>query len=254
MVTPFTDPNGIDFVPDETFYMSYAYDECVNRFSTEQESAMYNNWVQQRQDLQSNNNIVTDSLGAPASVYPQDGQTVPYNHVTFSWNSVPGATAYHLAVTRFPSFANTTHDMVVMDTTITIISNDPNNPSFVEDSHLPYQWKVKALSDGFYCDVYSETREFEVGAHQNTDITEVEGINWNVYPNPAQGGESIMIFLDGLDEPLEMSLYDVGGQVIRQWTQTKAQHQLKTAGFSKGMYIMSMKKGGALYRKALMLL
>jgi len=254
MLTPFTDPNGVDFVPDETLYMSYAYDQCVNRFSNEQETAMYNNWVQQRQNLQSNNNVVTDSLGAPGQVYPQDGQTVPYNHVTFRWNSVPGATAYHLAVTRFPSFANTTHDMVVMDTSITIISNDPNDPSFMEDSPLPYKWKVKALSDGFYCDVYSETREFEVGAFQNTGITEVEGINWNVYPNPAQGGESIIIFLDGLDEPLEMSLYDVRGQIIRQWTQTKAQHQLKTAGFSKGMYIMSMKKDGALYRKALMLL
>jgi len=254
MQTPFTDPNGVSFVPDGTLYMSYANNECRNRFSNEQETAMYNNWLQQRPNLQPGNNVVADSLGAPGQVYPQDGQTVPYNHVTFSWNSVPGATAYHLAVTRFPSFANTTHDMVILDTSITIISNDPNNPSFVEDSHLPYKWKVKALSDGFYCDVYSETREFEVGAYQNTGITEVEGISWNVYPNPAQSGESISVLLDGLEEPLEMSLYDVRGQVIRQWTQTKAQHQLKTAGLSKGMYIMSMKKGDGLYRKSLMLL
>ena len=254
MVTPFTDPNGVDFVPDETLYMSYAYDQCVNRFSTEQETAMYNNWLQQRQDLQYNNNVTTDSLGVPAQVYPQDGQTVPYNHVTFTWNSVPGATAYHLAVTRFPSFANTTHDLVVTDTTITFISNDPNDPLFLEDTHLPYKWKVKALSDGFYCDVYSEVREFEVGGYQNTGITEVEGISWDVYPNPSHVGESMVILLSGLDEPVQMSLYDVSGQELRSWTQSAVQYKLKTEGLSKGMYIMSMQKDKVLYRKAVMLL
>ena len=151
---------------------------------------------------------------------------------------MPGAEAYHVTLTSFPTFANTTHDFVVEgDTSITIISDTNYLPKFIEDKI--YKWKVKAISSGYYCGLYSETKEFYAGAYNEmSGISELDGQSIKVYPNVINRGEAVQV---DLSAPWQgnASLFNAMGQ--RVWTSSfKASFELNTQSLPSGMYVLKL--------------
>lgn len=232
----YLDPNGDTLQPDETLHMSYASHDCRARFSQEQQTAMYNNWYQTRQNITSDNSVSTDSLGVTTLEFPYDGFKVPYNHVTFRWRSVPGADYYHLAMTHLPSFAITNNSYISHDTSFTVISW-PNNPAFTQGR--VYKWKVKAVSKGYYCDEYSQTSEFYVDPYQHNFIDDREHKKWELYPNPSQDMTTIYFRYDIVGEKY-LKLYDLLGNKLRSEYTSSSSYDINRVGLSSGTYILEI--------------
>ena len=101
---------------------------------------------------------------------------------------------YHIAITSFPTFANTTHNYIIEgDTQLTVISDTNFIPKFQEDKI--YKWKVKPLSKGYYCADYTEEYQFAAGAYADPPmaIQEANSEKWKLYPNQLVAGEPIRI-------------------------------------------------------------
>lgn len=139
-----TDPNGDLYknVIDPTLIMSYFNDNCVTRFSTQQQAEMNRVLSDDRRNLLT---IPPPNLAAPASVqmiYPMDGEeTVNSNLAQFKWRSVPGARYYHFRVQSLTS-PLMLHDTIVTDT------------SFIVNGLVAsrrYRFFVKAISLGNAC-------------------------------------------------------------------------------------------------------
>ncbi|MES2621624.1 MAG: T9SS type A sorting domain-containing protein [Bacteroidota bacterium] len=139
-----TDPNG-DFyrdVIDETLIMSYFSDNCVNRFSNEQEAEMNGALTNRRSYLLNQPMPSTNTLDSAVFITPINGDTtVISSSVQFVWNAVPGAQYY---VFRVQSSTSTVVivDTLIAGTSYTISSLAPNKS---------YKFRVKAISFGNTC-------------------------------------------------------------------------------------------------------
>lgn len=147
------DING-DFykdVIDETLIMSYFFDECVNRFSTQQENEMVFVLNNDRDNLLNQPLPDLNPLPAPTFVTPVAGDTtiVGNQPTTFRWNKVPGADFYILKVS-LTSPIIIYADTLMRDTSFTI-SGLPSNKTV--------NFRVRALSLGNTCSNFTPNQQ-----------------------------------------------------------------------------------------------
>ncbi len=97
------DPDSIPFFSDGSFYMSYSYDQCSNRFSHEQTKAMRTNLQDERADI-----LYTTAAGpeipgkATAElVSPINGDSAQFDKAHLVWKPVAGAEFYHVWVSLY---------------------------------------------------------------------------------------------------------------------------------------------------------
>ena len=247
------DPNGDTLDVDGSLIMSYSDDACANRFSNEQDNAMYNNWQYQRTDINALTNVSTAALDTSHQIYPGDGQVIPFNYVKLKWRAVEGAEAYHIAITSFPTFANTTHNYIIEgDTQLTVISDTNFIPKFQEDKI--YKWKVKPLSKGYYCADYTEEYQFAAGAYADPPmaIQEANSEKWKLYPNQLVAGEPIRI--EGPQTGiLKLSCYDALGRTISVQTLQKGE-SFQTSALRPGLYYLQITEGNQSQTKRIAIL
>ena len=155
------DPDSVAFQVDPTNFMSYAYDICQTKFSSQQQSAILANLVSQRPYLLNYSNPSEFNIPQTVNIIgPLDGESgIPYNWVALQWDTLAGAIGYHVMVTETPSFVSSLIDTIVSESyLITELEEDES-----------YRWKVKALYDGNTCATYNCTSfdcpEFTVGAY-----------------------------------------------------------------------------------------
>lgn len=138
-----TDPHGDLYrtVIDQTLFMSYFNDNCVNRFSTMEQNEMNSTLTSDRPNLL--NQTLPDLNPLPAAVFikPTDGDTtVLAPNVTFTWNKIPGAVFYIINVQNNAGTYNFL-DSLTADTTITVSLSANKN----------FKYSVRGLSYGNTC-------------------------------------------------------------------------------------------------------
>jgi hypothetical protein len=176
-----TDPIGQIFKPDSSLYMNYASDNCHSRFSTEQILSMQNDLQSRRiSKVSALNNLLT----APQKIAPLNlDSNVSSKNITFKWNAVPNAFAYHLQIARFGDWNFLNVDRLVNDTFVQL-------DLF---GNWPFAWRVKAISEGNTCTVFGSIDTF----YTNENVTNVyevsEALITNISPNPIRKGELLSI-------------------------------------------------------------
>lgn len=139
------DPNGDYYrtVVDETLYMSYFYDQCVNRFSTMQQVEMNNVLDENDRNYLLNQPVPNvNELDSTAFVTPLPGDTTLLpGSSTFRWRAIPGA-AYYIFTLRSATASTIFADTLVTDTFYTFGNISPNRQ---------YRYKVRGISYGNAC-------------------------------------------------------------------------------------------------------
>ncbi|PSR01866.1 MAG: hypothetical protein BRD50_08030 [Bacteroidetes bacterium SW_11_45_7] len=168
-----TDPNGDTINPDESLIMSYSLDNCQQRFSSSQKDYMINSsLLSQRQNLLSNYEPSTDSIGTVKVISPKNGQGgVAPGNATLKWEAAENATHYYLE-----TFGNAANIQAVTTDTFYKANLEPKEK---------YYWKVLPFSDGNTCAEVSGVKNFNTA--DTCLSTSVDSSN-NVYYVNVNGG------------------------------------------------------------------
>lgn len=234
------DPNGVEFRPDGTNYMSYSDDNCVNKFTPMQVAVMKSLVDNLRQDLYNFTppSELGDITGTAETYLPPNGSTRAYDEVYFNWTPVGQATAYLFEISKAPVF----NPSFVVET-VTTTSNQ--HTSYVLQANFTYHWRVKPYNPGYTCAPYSATGNFTT-AEWTVANEEVEGLeDFVVFPNPIIGGQSVNIELQS-NRNMEgvLNLYNVQGQRVytENITVTASANRfaIDTEKLPTGMYVVNV--------------
>lgn len=236
----FTDPDGVEFSPDETLYMSYSSDECQNRFSEEQQEAMIDNINGPRAGLLTWEPISVADVESAELLSPEDNITNLFsNYTELSWSSVENALGYELIVSLTPTFTAISANIFTTDTTVILTELAPEKT---------YRWKVRVIVEGNTCEDYTEYRTFSTGAETlANDLTDLESDGWMVFPNPVAAGSGLMVKAENTWQSGDLlQVFNNGGQLI--WQEQPGvgaqQHMIATNNWPTGMYLVRMTMDG----------
>lgn len=147
----FTDPNGQTFTVDEKNFMSYSADNCQQYFKPQQRAEMNNAPSAYRTYLLSLQPPNTDPLGIATNLYPANNTlNLSPNPITFTWDSVPNATAYLIQFT-FNNFYSPVKEVIANTNQLTLTDLQLNRT---------YKWRVKAYNYGNVCSSFSTEKSF----------------------------------------------------------------------------------------------
>ncbi len=199
-----TDPNGAKFKVDGTYFMSYALDNCVNRFSQEQEASMCSYLETFIPDFISNATPLGDIDPSDTElVYPIGGQIVE-NNVTLEWEESGNATFYIVEVSRFPNMGILSARELVYGNTLDLfgLSDDKK-----------YYWRVRTFNEyDFDYDKKTAVEQFETGELSSTQDYYSE--NLKIYPNPTQDRRLNLSLESQVSEDVEIKLTDLTGKTV----------------------------------------
>lgn len=245
----FTDPDGVEFSPDGTYFMSYSDDGCQDKFSPDQIDAM-NAYLQGPEDeLLDHPAINYTDVDSATLVYPEEGaEDLFSNYVPLSWNAVEKAQGYVVQVAYTPSFSGIAYDIFTTDTFF-ICTN------LVHDKK--YYWRVKVVAEANSCEAASAYKYFNTGSEvlasvQNTDEETV----FQVYPNPLTTGNEVKVSVmheAGKNETILIS--DVTGKIIAEKVfVTNGMLQtisIELPQMAEGMYVVTISDGESLQSRKL---
>ena len=157
------DPDSTSFYSNGKWIMSYSLDNCNAGFSDEQIAAMRANLRQEKSDHlldQTPPSLISETV-TPG--YPEDGEIVIGDEITFEWGKVAGATSYLLEVSRISSFGFLEVE-TLSDTNVVTINTLPTGKK--------YYWRVKAFNKHSFCEDYSVRSSFTLEAmvSRNNDL------------------------------------------------------------------------------------
>jgi len=182
-ICPYTDnrldPLGVPYKPDSSYYMGYATDACMSRFTAQQISRMQTRLYQaSRINLVNAYTAPYVTLTTPQMQYPTD--TLYTNDRTFRWAPVAGADYYAVRVQRFSGLL--IRDTLVQGTQVSF-------PSVTFSPGLSYQIRVRPLAATNLCQNATLVDTFTFsGANAPSSVSgpgAVAGSEVSVYPNPA---------------------------------------------------------------------
>lgn len=202
------DPDTVQFVSDGSFFMSYAGDNCMSRFSDEQTTAMRANIESERQNLLYNQEPqpqleVSDLI----PISPLQDEVVPFfDEVTLEWEPIEGATHYFVEITPNAQFTFVLYKFIVDANSLTTTDLRRNRT---------YYWRISPFNKQYTCTEASSI--FSFMTNDVTDIPIVEGLlNFNVMPNPISNGQELNLHF-GMEKSLDLAinLYSMTGQLLR---------------------------------------
>ncbi len=202
------DPDGQEFFSDGTLYMSYAADNCQNRFSDQQVAVMRNNLQVIKPMVLAPSRPAFPVAGAPVLLAPVGGATAPNQQTVFQWAAAPGATGYVLQVSRFPNFF------------ILEINDWTRDTSWISDKNLTanqtYYWRVKPFNMVDGGAPFTASGTFKAG--QVLTAVETNAGGWRLYPTLLEAGQSLWLEHDGQgpDEPVLLTVFDPLGRLLWQ--------------------------------------
>lgn len=176
------------FTVDGSLFMSYSNDQCMNRFSTEQMSAMHKSINGPRSELL-RPDVVPKFIPAIPVVLnsPLDSSLTGASDILFSWDEIPNAKYYVLQISRTPNFSIIIKNLL-LETNHTII-----------DSILAgkdYWWRVRAYSEFDFCGTESEVLNFKTESVISSVSDHINDKKIRVYPNPLSAGKKLTIGID----------------------------------------------------------
>ncbi len=262
------DPLGVDINPDETNYMSYFFDGCLNRFSTQQKAAML-------ADMQSRG---WSNLAAPTPIDTLSGFDVVLNApindfivlangtntVTLQWTALTGANQYIVRLERTLQGQPIADIFTVRTTTNSYTFNTSALPAPPANGNAhDYRWSVKPFNNHYTCAGFSDYGTFKasingqpVGLDESAQAAAASSLSLRVQPNPIQGG-SVQIQLNSqMAQSSALRIYSADGKLLINSTRQHLEagensFSIDAAGLSAGLYIVvaTDEKGGQAYTR-----
>ncbi len=247
------DPDSIMCHPDETLYMSYADDACVNRFSPEQIKAMQANVDGGPRSFFKLNAPQDKSVitSLPTLQSPANNSTgEPSNYALFTWSKVtgpavtPDPTKYVVIVykgsnTSNPVFAKVTQDNFAVAQNVLA----PNTL---------YRWEVSAFTPGKPCGSYTAKFAFTTGDPTGVEQVANDETVMLVSPNPAATGTAINLYVkSNVSERVNASIYSIDGRrVSSEMINLQAGENINSINLNCGSGLYFCKLTGATLNKS----
>lgn len=227
------DPNGVEFHSDGTLIMSYAYDNCQNRFSDEQVIAMRANIFDEYPELLTAYEplpLVTSTTSIPVTPLPED--IVDPSLVHLEWTATENATHYLLQLTRFSSFAIIEHEILVT-------TNSADVYDLLENK--TYRWRIKAFNSNSFCTTFTEGSLFQTG-EINTSTSDFQSDHFRVFPTILKAGSAIQVIpTESVTTDWMIQLYDLKGvEIYRSEAGADAIRTINTENMEYGIYFMAL--------------
>lgn len=236
--------------------MSYYGDACQSLFSTEQGVAM-------TLDIASRG--LSTLYPAPTSIsitsqattnYPTQNVTTPNSQVNFSWNSVNGATSYHLYIYEVNALGNPLFNGDKLD----FITTSSNLTASLKASSR-YAWEVTPLNEVSFCDpnTKSTTVLFETGTSVAVDNINLSESTIKIYPNPIHTNKVLTLELTSKGTTAAtISILNGLGQVVMaeqglELVDGMNRSQLDTRILSAGLYLIHIKTAKGTQSKKLII-
>jgi len=173
--------------------------------------------------------------GAVVLVSPANGATGEPGFPQFSWQTVAGATAYQLQVSKNADLASP----IIDQNALTAVTFTPAAPL---DYSTKYYWRVRAMNAGGWGE-WSETRNFTtaVGTAVEDDVIPTTYALHANYPNPFNPSTKIALDLPEATS-IKLVVYDVVGHevmVLASGQLTAGRHTFTVDGsmLSSGVYL-----------------
>jgi hypothetical protein len=250
------DLRGEPLVPDESLFMSYYSDNCMNRFSNEEmdemrQTAFFNPQRNRYRQFGGTPNLNPVNSLDIAQIAPANGASVPYNFVNFSWRAIPGANKYLVVINDAGNGAKVA-ELALKDTSIVY--------SFPSTSAIGrrYNWSVKAYREGNMCSNYIFFRSFTAGAATSIAQNFLDATTLELFPNPLIGGVPFRLaFIAGKDAEIVLTITDMSGRSLyRQELPIRSggnQFMIPVEGYSNGMYLVSLQDESGVITKKLVI-
>jgi len=234
-----TDPNGVQFISDGQWIMSYALDNCSSTFSAEQIAAMRANLMGPKLHYLFRDTPQPAVTEVADLIQPIDGETAQFDNVVFSWNAVANANRYEVRINLLIGNTPVFLTREITNDTFLILDNLPNNRNL--------SWEVAAFSTSSFCLQYSAAGNFRTGVVTSTVELDQLG-QYDIHPNLLSSGQSIYIRVNAeKTADLEVGLYDLSGRLLQadQYIQKPGAQQFEffTADHPSGLYILNLKVG-----------
>ena len=241
------DPNGYSLDPDESNIMSYASDNCVTQFSTEQKTAIAvdiaaRNWVN------SSPNGTADVTGLTTPVSPLAGALlgpITNSTVRIEWDPVPNATMYYLEVFGTYFFGAVNTSTVIFKGVVYGGNAFYNLPTTDLVSGAKYGWRIKAFNATSTCAGYSPYYLFEASGAVTTSVEDLpieKQMQFEVKENPVSSSFIPFSVYAATDVIGSIRLYSMEGKEVVSFTKQEFKQgqsiiQLPTDNLTNGVYV-----------------
>lgn len=238
------DPDSISFRSTGRWFMSYALDNCMSRFSGEQIAAMRANLLDARAGMA--DTVEPYSAAIPdtpllVAVNPLAGSLVEgSNSIFLQWEPVPNATHYLVQWNPFATFSIIRNQAVVEGTSVLASNLEPNKT---------YHWRVRAFNPYQTCGSFSNRVTFQTGTLVNVSTEPTAGLPVKIYPNPVTDG---LLWISWPSSATAMTLdwkiSDALGRHLRQGKlaaeAAAASPSINVQGLAPGVYFLQLQQQG----------
>lgn len=201
------DPTGAEFYSDGTLFMSYAMDQCQNRFSAQEIAIMRATLLTEKANWLTPNRLQQPVTEAALAVQPVQDAIVPITGAVLQWQPVPHATHYLVQASRFANFSFKQVDVVTTDTFAVAGQLSPN---------LKYFWRIRPFNHWDACAPFGELYTFKTAATSAAAEPDAEG--WRCYPSLLSEGEPLTMEIPQtwLGGEAHCRVVDAAGRVVWQ--------------------------------------
>lgn len=241
-----TDLNGETFRSDGTLFMSYASDNCSNRFSDMQVNAMLANINSVRRELLNNETYAGKINDIPQAIAPEDQANLAFDNGILHWSKVENATSYHVRVSRLPNLGG----LLIVDTII----SDTSLALPVLSLGKTYYWRITAINKFDFCSNASERFSFIAAAlTSNSDVD--NDLDLNIWPNPLtkQHRNITVSGLSGEMSGFRFKIYSLNGEQVADGGLNNGQIRLQST-LQPGTYTVMIYKDQKRFVKPLIVL
>ena len=233
-----TDPDSIEFRSDGSYFMSYANDNCMDKFSPLQEQAMILNLMSTKpEQIDQNYQIVELDLENITGTFPINDEIISDNSVLLQWDDEDqDVFGYFVEVSRFEGF------------NFFVQSGYTTDNSFMATDLLDdkdYFWRITPISRSSFCN------EPIVNTFKTSFITSTEelshNVSINISPNPNNGN---FILSSEYNLSGNVNIYNLHSQLIFSQQVNQVNSFEMNLDVPPGIYILQTEcKGNKINKK-----
>jgi hypothetical protein len=245
---PFTgtlkDPVGVQIDPEESNFMSYFADACVDSFTADQKSAMAADILSRWATFNPPSVTAAVSGNGVTASSPANNSTVELSgNLNISWSAVGGATGYLVSLERsFNGFPiSTILDTIVYTNNVTLAAGRLDFPR-------EYIWNIRPVNQYQTCGANSSTFKFNTVEPTTSVINHevfAENADMRIAQNPLSSSTAEIFINVPKDLVGALNVYSIDGKqlISLQGIQLNAGDNaqlMEVATLSNGVYILQL--------------
>jgi hypothetical protein len=224
-----TDPNGEKFQSDASLIMSYANDDCSNRFTDEQIGAMRANLMDEKPHLLTNQNepVLIDNPNVTL-ISPANGGIEHYENINLEWEAVDNAIYYVVRISTNAQLTSKLYSSIVQGTSV--IADIPKG-----FKGLDIFWSVIPFNNYDFCHTFGEVGTFKTDDISSTNNFYSDKISF--YPTLLSDNNILTTNHNGNIDKIR--IYNIKGEEVFKSKNIKKTITLDN-NLSSGLYIIEI--------------